>query len=118
MSAITTDIEKCQQLLREGKLVAIPTETVYGLAANALDEKAVKDIFEMKGRPLFNPLIMHIHELDQLKLWTKNIPNNAIKLAKTFWPGSLTLVLPKRDVVPEIITSGKSTVGILSLIHI
>lgn len=111
-SAITTDILKCQELLYEGQLVAIPTETVYGLAANALDEDAVKGIFEMKGRPRFNPLIIHIHEIGQLTEYAKDIPENAFKLARAFWPGSLTLVLSKQDIIPQIITAGKSTVGI------
>ncbi|NHF60598.1 threonylcarbamoyl-AMP synthase [Flavobacteriaceae bacterium TP-CH-4] len=111
-SAITTDISFCQQLLKEGQLVAIPTETVYGLAANAFDKKAVKKIFEMKGRPFFNPLIVHIHSLEQLKDLTECIPDNALKLANAFWPGPLTLILPKGDKVPDIITAGKSTVGV------
>lgn len=111
-TSITKDISKCQQLLKDGQLVAIPTETVYGLAANALDENAVKSIFEMKGRPRYNPLILHIHEIDQLEQYAKDIPDNAFKLADAFWPGSLTLVLPKHDMVPEIITAGKTTVGI------
>lgn len=111
-TSITTDVAKCQKLLLEGELVAIPTETVYGLAANALDSKAVKRIFEMKGRPAFNPLIVHIHQMDQLSILAKDIPQKAYDLAEAFWPGSLTLILPKRDIVPEIITGGKSTVGV------
>ncbi len=111
-TSITTDIKKCQQLLTDGKLVAIPTETVYGLAANALDTNAVKAIFETKGRPAFNPLIVHIHEKKQLSMLAKQIPENAYKLANAFWPGSLTLILLKQDLVPDIITAGKATVGI------
>lgn len=111
-TSITTDIEHCQALLREGHLVAIPTETVYGLAANALDSEAVKRIFEMKGRPAFNPLIVHIHQMDQLPILAKDIPQKAYDLAEAFWPGSLTLILPKQDIVPEIISGGKPTVGV------
>ncbi|KAA2218909.1 L-threonylcarbamoyladenylate synthase [Maribacter flavus] len=111
-TSITTAIEKCQALLREGHLVAIPTETVYGLAANALDSMAVKRIFEMKGRPAFNPLIVHIHQMEQLSILAKDIPQKAYELAEAFWPGSLTLILPKQDIVPEIITGGKPTVGV------
>lgn len=111
-TSITTDIKKCQQLLTDGKLVAIPTETVYGLAANALDTNAVKAIFETKGRPAFNPLIVHIHEMKQLPMLTKQIPENAYKLANEFWPGSLTLILLKQNLVPDIITAGKATVGV------
>lgn len=111
-TSITTNLEKCRQLLVEGKLVAIPTETVYGLAANALDEDAVRGIFEMKGRPLFNPLIVHIHDIAQLEQLARDIPENAHKLAVAFWPGPLTMVLPKQDTVPSLITAGKTTVGI------
>ena len=111
-TSITTDVARCQQLLKDKKLVAIPTETVYGLAANAFDADAVKGIFEMKGRPLFNPLIVHIHDLEQLHVLAKDIPESAMKLAKAFWPGSLTLILPKQPEVLEIITAGKPNVGI------
>ncbi|ASV29806.1 L-threonylcarbamoyladenylate synthase [Maribacter cobaltidurans] len=111
-TTITTDIEKSQKLLKEGQLVAIPTETVYGLAANALDSNAVKRIFEMKGRPAFNPLIVHIHQMEQLPILAKDIPQKAYDLAEAFWPGSLTLILPKQDIVPDIITGGKPTVGV------
>lgn len=111
-ASITTDVARCQQLLKNKKLVAIPTETVYGLAANAFDADAVKGIFEMKGRPLFNPLIVHIHDLEQLHVLAKDIPERAMKLAKAFWPGSLTLILPKQPEVLEIITAGKPTVGV------
>jgi len=111
-NAITTDIAFCQQLLKDNQLVAIPTETVYGLAANAFDEVAVSKIFEMKGRPLFNPLIVHIHDIAQLQELATDIPDKAMQLAKEFWPGALTLILPKRDTVPAIITGGKPTVGV------
>ncbi len=94
------------------ELVAIPTETVYGLAANALNEKAVQKIFEAKGRPRFNPLIVHIYDLAQLNGLACYIPEKAVRLAKKFWPGPLTLILPKSSKVPEIITAGKPTVGI------
>jgi len=111
-NAITTDIAYCQELLKDNQLVAIPTETVYGLAANAFNEKAVQQIFEMKGRPRFNPLIVHIHNLKQLNDLATDIPDVAFKLAKAFWPGSLTLILPKQPNVPDSITAGKPTVGI------
>lgn len=111
-STITTDIAYCQQLLRENKLVAIPTETVYGLAANIFNEDAVGQIFKMKGRPLFNPLIVHIYDLKQVNELAKDIPDNARKLMEHFWPGALTLILPKKEIVSNIITAGKSTVAI------
>jgi len=109
---ITKDIAYCQQLLKDNQLVAIPTETVYGLAANAFNKQAVNRIFEMKGRPHFNPLIVHIYDLKQLDSLATNIPEKAVKLAKAFWPGSLTLILPKQPTVPDIITAGKTTVGV------
>lgn len=108
----TTDLDHCRQLLNEGELVAIPTETVYGLAANIHDVNAVQKIFETKGRPRYNPLIVHIHDVGQLMELTKAIPEAAMKLAKQFWPGPLTLILPKSDRVSDLITAGKKTVGI------
>lgn len=109
---ITKNIAHCQELLREGALVAIPTETVYGLAANIYNPEAVRNIFEKKGRPLFNPLIVHIHSLEQLAEITAGLPPLANTLARAFWPGPLTLILPKGPSVPELITAGKSTVGV------
>lgn len=106
------EILKAATLLNEGNVVAIPTETVYGLAANAFNEDAVRKIFEIKGRPLFNPLIVHIKSIDFLDELANNIPPKAKQLAQHFWPGSLTLVLPKKDVVPSIITAGKDTVAV------
>lgn len=111
-STITKDIGFCQQLLTDLSLVAIPTETVYGLAANAFNEEAVKNIFLLKGRPLFNPLIVHIHNMEQVQELSSYVPLKARQLAEAFWPGSLTLVLPKNNVVPDIISAGKPTVGI------
>lgn len=111
-STITTDIEKCKRLLSQGELVAIPTETVYGLAANIFNEDAVQRIFQVKGRPSFNPLIVHIHDRGQLGLLTTHVPKSAYALAEAFWPGSLTLVLPKQDSVPMSITAGKDTVAV------
>ena len=106
------EIIKAVTLLNEGKVVAIPTETVYGLAANAFDENAVRQIFEIKQRPTFNPLIVHIKSIDDLEKVASNIPDKAMKLAKHFWPGALTLVLPKKENIPNIVTAGKDTVGV------
>lgn len=106
------EILKATALLNEGKVVAIPTETVYGLAANAFDEKAIEQIFEIKQRPLFNPLIVHIKSIDYLDVIAQQVPPIALKLAHEFWPGPLTLVLPKKDIIPSIVTAGKDTVGI------
>lgn len=111
-NTITTDIAYCRELLRNNALVAIPTETVYGLAANIYNDDAVRKIFEMKGRPLFNPLIVHIHHLDQLSSLAKSVPEAAKKLAEQFWPGPLTLILEKQTIVSDLVTARKSTVAI------
>ena len=109
---MTNEIKKASSLLQQGQVVAIPTETVYGLAANAFDDKAVAQIFEIKKRPLFNPLIVHIKSIDYLNNIAVNIPPIAYQLAQQFWPGALTLVLEKKSNIPDIVTSGKNTVGI------
>ncbi|HUR56943.1 MAG TPA: L-threonylcarbamoyladenylate synthase [Opitutaceae bacterium] len=97
--------------LRAGELVAVPTETVYGLAANALDPAACRKIFTAKGRPVSDPLIVHIHSLEQLTEIGK--PNKAaLDLARAFWPGPLTLVLPKKNNVPDIVTAGRPSVAV------
>jgi L-threonylcarbamoyladenylate synthase len=105
-------IEIAARYIQEGKLVAFPTETVYGLGANALDPQAVARIFEAKERPSFDPLIVHIADLEDLKRLTIGSDERVFKLAERFWPGSLTLVLPKSSLVPDIVTSGLPTVGI------
>jgi L-threonylcarbamoyladenylate synthase len=105
-------ISAAAKYIREGKLVAFPTETVYGLGANALDPLAVARIFEAKERPSFDPLIIHIAKLDDLKRLTIGSDERVLRLAKKFWPGALTLVLPKSSLVPDIVTSGLPTVGI------
>lgn len=109
---MTNEIKKAAKLLQNGDVVAIPTETVYGLAANAFDDKAVIQIFQIKNRPLFNPLIVHIKSIEYLNTIATNIPPIAYKLAKQFWPGPLTLVLEKKANVSNVVTSGKSTVGV------
>lgn len=97
--------------LRAGELVAVPTETVYGLAADALDPKACREIFRAKGRPANDPLIVHIHALAQLDALC--VPNAAaLKVARAFWPGPLTLVLPKLPIVPDLVTSGRDSVAV------
>ena len=106
------NMELAAQLIQEGKLVAFPTETVYGLGANALDPMAVAKIFALKERPSFDPLIIHIADLDDLKKLTAEVDDRVYLLAEKFWPGSLTLVLPKSKLVPDIVTSGLPTVGI------
>lgn len=97
--------------LRRGELVGVPTETVYGLAANALDPKACRAIFRAKGRPTEDPLIVHLHSIAQLDQVA--VPNaSALKLARAFWPGPLTMVLPKRDTVPSIVSAGLPSVAV------
>lgn len=110
--ATPSKIREAAALLANGKLVAFPTETVYGLGANALDEKAVAKIFKAKGRPSDNPLIVHIADMRELKMVAKNIPDVAFKLMKKFWPGPLTFVLPKKAAVPHVVTASGKTVAV------
>jgi len=100
------------RLLAKGGLVAFPTETVYGLGANALDAKAVQKIFQAKGRPSDNPLIVHIATMKELEMVAQKIPAVALKLMKKFWPGPLTFVLPKKKSVPDVVTAGGKTVAV------
>ena len=104
--------EIAAEIIKNGGLVAIPTETVYGLGANGLDENAVVKIFEAKGRPQDNPLILHISGPEQMELFCHSIPEEAYALAEAFWPGPLTMVLPARDCVPRRTTGGLSTVAV------
>jgi L-threonylcarbamoyladenylate synthase len=98
--------------LKEGHLVAFPTETVYGLGADATNEKAVSRIYEVKGRPKDHPLIVHISSMELLNKWASEIPDYAIKLARAFWPGPMTLVLKRTELVKDFITGGQDTVAI------
>ena len=112
MIQISTDIVKAKEILENGELVAIPTETVYGLAGNIYSEKAIAKIFDTKKRPLYNPLIVHIASYKKLEEIAAEIPEKAKKLAQVFWPGSLTLVLKKQPNIPNSITAGKDTVAV------
>jgi len=107
-----TDITKAAAILRKGGLVAFPTETVYGLGANALNERAVARVFEVKARPRFDPLIVHVPAMLWLERLTTGFPPLARQLAEKFWPGPLTLVLPKSSAVPDLVTAGGPTVAI------
>lgn len=100
------------EILLRGGLVAIPTETVYGLGANGLDEHAVEKIFLAKGRPQDNPLILHVAQAEEMERFCHHIPESAYALAKAFWPGPLTMVLPARDIVPKRTTAGLTTVAV------
>jgi len=105
-------IAEAASVIRAGGLVAFPTETVYGLGANALDADAVRRIFAAKGRPDFNPLIVHVADADKARELVTSWPEQATTLADRFWPGPMTLVLPKRDVIPDIVTAGLGAVGL------
>jgi len=109
---IGTDVSLAARLLRDGKLVAFATETVYGLGANALDETAVAKVFAAKNRPRFDPLIVHLHERSQLDELVTEVNETAAKLIEQFWPGPLTLVLPKTERVPDLVTAGLPTVAV------
>lgn len=112
MATIGTDIKEAARLLQAGELVAIPTETVYGLAANAFSETAVVKIFEAKDRPAFDPLIVHTHSVAEFSRIAVSIPDMAYQLAEAFMPGPLTLILPKAAQVPLLVTSGNDSVGL------
>jgi L-threonylcarbamoyladenylate synthase len=105
-------IREAAELIRKGDLVAFPTETVYGLGANALDAAAVAKIYELKGRPPTSPLIVHVASIEMARTLVTGWPPEADQLARRYWPGPLTLVLPKASSIPDIVTAGLPTVGI------
>lgn len=105
-------VEQAARVLKGGGLAVIPTETVYGLAANALDADAVKNIFLAKGRPQDNPLIIHIADTADLARYAEELPADAMKLADAFWPGPLTMILKRRPIIPDIVSAGLPTVAI------
>jgi L-threonylcarbamoyladenylate synthase len=105
-------VQRAADLLRAGELVALPTETVYGLAANALDAKAVGKIYNVKGRPAHNPIIVHVASVEMAKSCVTAWPAEAELLARSFWPGPLTLVLPRAAAIPNLVTAGGDTVGV------
>jgi L-threonylcarbamoyladenylate synthase len=107
-----TDLTRAVELLRAGELVAFPTETVYGLGADASNPAAVAKIFAAKGRPQDHPLIVHIPGVEHLERWAREIPEKAYALAKAFWPGPLTMILKRQPEVPQAITGGQDTVGL------
>ncbi len=112
MAKIGTDISDAAKLLKAGEVVAIPTETVYGLAGNAFSPASILSIFEKKKRPSFDPLIAHIDSIDKVKKCVQKIPNQTRYLMEKFWPGPLTIVLPKSDLIPDEMTSGLDTVAV------
>ena len=112
LAAIGTDIHEAKRLLESGAAIGIPTETVYGLAANAFDSRAVAKIFQAKNRPTFDPLIVHTDTLEKTGGFVTDIPPLARQLAAHFWPGALTLLLPKKPVIPDLVTAGLDTVAV------
>ncbi|MCU0356852.1 MAG: L-threonylcarbamoyladenylate synthase [Cyclobacteriaceae bacterium] len=113
MAEIGRDIHKAAALLQKGELVAVPTETVYGLAGNALDTEVVARIFAVKNRPEFDPLIVHVPAPNDMEKYVEDVPREAVRLAKLFWPGPLTIVLKKKPgIIPPLVTAGMDTVGL------
>ncbi len=112
MAEIGDDIERAAEILRKGGVVAIPTETVYGLAANGLNTNAVAKIYDIKQRPSFNPLILHLSGIEQIDRYASDISVEANLLASNFWPGPLTLILPKQPLIPDLTTAGQPSVAL------
>lgn len=112
MAKIGKSIEEAVNHLQKGEVIGMPTETVYGLAGNALDEKAVLEIFRVKNRPKFDPLIIHTDSLEKASQWVETIPEKAQQLADAFWPGPLTMLLERKPVVSDLVTSGLPRVAV------
>ncbi|NVK51203.1 MAG: threonylcarbamoyl-AMP synthase, partial [Cyclobacteriaceae bacterium] len=112
MALIGQDIEKAKEFLEAGQLVGIPTETVYGLAGNALNVDAVAKIFQTKNRPSFDPLIVHTDSIEKVNSFVADIPEILQRLAKEFWPGPLTLLLEKKSIIPDLVTAGLNRVAV------
>jgi len=106
MAQIGTDVQHAAHLLRNGDVIGMPTETVYGLAGNALNEDAILKIYTVKNRPKFDPLIAHTNDLTKVRQWVKSFPPKAEQLAAAFWPGPLTMLLEKKSEIPDLLTSG------------
>lgn len=117
ITACGTDVSAAADFLFQGDVVAIPTETVYGLACNAFDEHAVSEVFRLKNRPFFDPLIVHVASMDRARDVVSELPDVAQKLMDAFWPGPLTLLLPKKSAVPDLVTSGLGTVAVRMPAH-
>ncbi len=107
-----TALAEARRLIADGSVVAIPTETVYGLAANAFDEAAVRKIFEAKGRPADNPLIVHISDISELDALVTEIPEKVRVMAEKYWPGPLTMIMKKSSVIPDVTSGGLDTVAV------
>lgn len=118
MAEIGKDIFKARDMLEKGEVIGIPTETVYGLAANALNENAVVSIFKIKERPFFDPLIIHLPSIQSVEKYAELSDARLLKLARAIWPGPLTLVLQKKEIIPDIVTSGLPNVAVRIPNHI
>ncbi len=118
MAEIGTDLLKAIALLEKGELVAIPTETVYGLAGNAVNLEAITKIFQVKDRPQFDPLIVHVQNIESAKKYVEDIPLKAKLLVEQFWPGPLTILLNRKPIIPDLVTAGLPTVGIRCPDHV
>ena len=112
VEATEENIARAAELLRAGEVVALPTETVYGLGADASNAEAVRKVFKLKGRPADHPVIVHLRDATQLEDYAREIPHSARRLAERFWPGPLTLILKRQPSVPDVITGGQDTVGL------
>ncbi len=112
MATIGTNLQEARKLLEAGQVIGMPTETVYGLAGNALNLQAVTRIFEVKNRPSFDPLIVHSSSREKVSQFVREFPPTAKLLAEVFWPGALTLLLPKTNAVPDLVTAGLDTVAV------
>ena len=105
-------LEKASEFIKQGKIVVFPTETVYGIGTNGLDEKAVRKLYEVKKRPLNKPISLLVSNMEMVKLIAKDITEIEYKIMKKFFPGPLTIILKKKDIVPDIVTAGQDTVGV------
>ncbi|MFC5408616.1 L-threonylcarbamoyladenylate synthase [Larkinella bovis] len=112
MAHVGTDVHKAKEFLEQGEVIGLPTETVYGLAGNALNPEAVLKIFRVKNRPSFDPLIVHTDSIAKAETFVKHIPEKARQLGERFWPGPLTILLPKKTIIPDLVSSGLETVAI------
>lgn len=109
---LDSQLEPAAALLRQGEVVAFPTETVYGLGADGLNGEACRKIFAAKGRPADNPLILHISEMEEIRPLTSGLSPMAEKLMAAFWPGPMTLIVPKSEIIPDVVTAGQETVAV------
>ncbi len=109
---LSTSISRAAEILRSGGVIALPTDTLYGISANALNDEAASKVFRVKGREEFSPLPIFVSDPDDLFRYGRDVPDEAVRLAETFWPGKLTIVVAKSDVIPPVVSGGLDTVGL------